>query len=411
MPDEQDNSELELYLTDVGRSIDKWSEYKFNSHFLTPTDGFGLQVEGDALDPIMEDGLVPGASVQLRVAGHIQATGYLDSVQRSASRGSGVVWGLEGRDGLGQAVDGGIDPRTQFKETQTLEDLLLMVYEPFGFKAFELNVDADQAIKTGRPARKPRPPAKHPRKAKLPQLRPNNGEGAHEFASRVAKRFGYSIWPSADGTRLMIGKPDFEQDPTFTLIRRRYSSRENNILDATAKFDLSDQPSILITDGVSGGGLYGKSKLKCLMVNPAVTSPVDELGKISAAHPNSTVVYPMTKDGGAYRYAPQFNPRAKPLYLHDENSKTLEQLEEFTRREMMQRVRKSLTYSATVAGHGQRDGGGNLVPWTVDTVVDVQDEVTGVVEPMWILSRTFQKSRGSGTTTSLEMIRLYSLEI
>lgn len=411
---EQDENELELYLPEVGRAVDKWLAYKFNSHFLTPTDGFSLEVAAASLDPVFETGLVTGARVQLRVGGCTQATGFIDSIERSASRDGGTIWAIEGRDLLGQAVDAGVDPRWQFKETENLSDLLKRIYEPYGWSEdsqFIVDASADQQIKTGRPAKKRPSLAKHPRKSKLPQLRPNPNEGAHEFASRVAKRFGLTIWPSADGQTLIVGKPYFEQEPTFRLIRRRFASRENNILSGSARYDLSDQPSVIIADGTSGGGTFGKSRIKCIAVNPAVWSDQDALAKIAAEHKTAKQLLFLTQDGAPMAFTPQRNPRAKPLYLHDENSKTIEQLEEFTRREMMARVCKSMTWRGTVAGHGQYDGGGNMVPWAVDTVVDMQDEVAGVTEPMWVLSRTFSKSRSGGTTTELELIRLYSLEL
>lgn len=411
---EQDENELELFLPAVGRSITKWSEYKFNSHFLTPTDGWSMTVESDKLDPVFEDGLITGARVQLRVEGCTQATGFIDSIERSASRDGGVIWSIEGRDLLGQAVDAGIDPRTQFKETENLADMLRRVYAPFGWpedSQFVIDAAADQQIKTGRPAKKRPSLAKHPRKSKLPQLRPNPNEGAHDFATRVAKRFGLSIWPSADGRTLIVGKPYFEQEPSYRLIRRRYGSRENNILTGTARFDISEQPSFIVADGFSGGGSFGKGKIKCIAVNPALLTDLDAMAALQAEHKTATVLVFKTQDGVPVSFSPQRSPTAKPLYLHDENSKTQEQLEEFTRREMMTRVRKSMTWSGSVAGHGQSMDGGPLVPWAVDTVVDVQDEVTGVIEPMWVLSRTFTKSRSAGTRTELELIRLYSLEL
>jgi len=54
---------------------------------------------------------------------------------------------------------------------------------------------------------------------------------------------------------------------------------------------------------------------------------------------------------------------------------------------------------------------GSFTPWAVDTMVDVQDDVGGVYEPLYVLSRTFHKSRSGGTKTDLELIRRYSLDL
>jgi hypothetical protein len=83
--------------------------------------------------------------------------------------------------------------------------------------------------------------------------------------------------------------------------------------------------------------------------------------------------------------------------MHDEESKTQEQLNNFCRRQMSLFLRKSLTASYTLEGHGQMVNG-QFVPFLVDTVVDVQDEVGDLNERMWIQSVDYSKSRSSGTT-------------
>lgn len=406
-------TELELFLPDASRAITTWTEYAFNSHFLTPTDGFSLTVEDPYLDPFKEDALVPGARVQLRVGGCTQATGFLDTVQRSASRSGGIIWTLEGRDVLGQAVDAQLDPRTQFKETQTLADLFRRVFTPFGWSTpAQFNIDAhkDTATKIGRLPPEPRPTAKAPREHKLAQVRPNPGEGAYAFAARVAKRAGMHIWASADGRLLNLGRPFFEQDANYTLIRRR-GGAQNNILDATARFDATEQPSWVVAEGYSGGGAWGKSKMRIVVPNPALKFRDEWQPLLKEAQANAKLVQLKDGAGKPLAFPLMSTERARPVYLRDDNSRTMADLEAYARREMMERVRKSLSYQVTVYGHGQADGGGNFLPWAVDQVVDVQDEVAGVQEPMWVLSRTFSKSRSSGTTTKLELIRLYSLEV
>ena len=102
----------------------------------------------------------------------------------------------------------------------------------------------------------------------------------------------------------------------------------------------------------------------------------------------------------------------RPVFLHDDESKTQEQLNNFVRREMSLAVRKSLTAEYTVEGHGQKnEDDGGFVPWDIDTVVDVLDDVAGIAERMYVVGRGFEKSRQSGTTTRLELIRLHSIEL
>ena len=113
----------------------------------------------------------------------------------------------------------------------------------------------------------------------------------------------------------------------------------------------------------------------------------------------------------AATYVQQYTPTFRVMYLHDDESKTQDELNNFVYRQMALQMQHGLRAHYTVYGHGQIFGDGGFTPWAVNTVVDVNDEVGGIAEPMWVLSRTFNKSRRSGTTTDLELIRLYSLDL
>ena len=96
----------------------------------------------------------------------------------------------------------------------------------------------------------------------------------------------------------------------------------------------------------------------------------------------------------------------RPMFLHDEESKTQLQLQNYVKREMSLLVRKALTARYTGEGHGQGVGDG-FVAWAPDTIVDVFDEPAGLDEPMYVMGVRFSKARvGRGTTTSLDLIRL-----
>jgi hypothetical protein len=100
------------------------------------------------------------------------------------------------------------------------------------------------------------------------------------------------------------------------------------------------------------------------------------------------------------------------LYLHDEESHTLEQLEYFVRREMSLRLRKVMVGKYHVEGHAVPDKTGQLGIIATDTIYTVTDEVSLVDEAMWCLSRTFSQTRGAqGTQTEFELVRPYSINL
>ncbi len=43
--------------------------------------------------------------------------------------------------------------------------------------------------------------------------------------------------------------------------------------------------------------------------------------------------------------------------------------------------------------------------WSVNTMVEVQDDICGLNENLWIASRTFSNSGGQGAVTDLELWR------
>lgn len=415
-PEAPDRQQIRLRLLDAQVDLTSWVEYSFNSNFLTPTDGWSCTVADHDLPAKQREGLAPGQRVRLYMADKPLAEGFVDSVTISVSRNGGIEYTVEGRDRLGLVVDSVADPTKEYKPGTTLAEFLRDVFQPFGWNGddFEIDNDANRDAKTGGIRGVPTTKGgkkKGPRPLKsfvLHQLKPHNHEGLFGFASRVTQRFGLWIWASADGDKLIVGRPDFEQAPRYQLRRNRQGT--TNVLDGTVKFDMSDQPSIIVADGFSGGGEFGKGRMKAFCVNPYFGVDLDGtvLPDVSAVISRFPEAEQVTLTVQPYTRRTILVP-PRPMFLHDDESKTPEQLANFLRREMSLLLRKSLVCHYTVEGHGQVNGGA-FTPWDVDTVVDVQDEVAGVSERMYVLSRTFTKSRQGGTHTKLELVRLNSIQ-
>lgn len=409
-PTDPELEEVVLDLPDSGVTVSNFTEYEFNSNFLTPTDGFSFTIGTDRLTDKMRKAIAPGAAVSLSLAGWVQATGYIDSVEVSASREGGSVWRIEGRDRLGHVIDACADPTKPFKEGQTLHDALVSLFSPFGWSKesqFVIDNDANRSLKAGgvRGEKKKSGAKGHSKRAlkqyKLHQLRPYPREGVFEFASRIAQRQGLWIWASADGDKIIVDRPAFDEDPLYRLDRT--ASGTTNVLDGSVRFDQSDQPTIIVADGYSGGGDFGRSKVKALMVNTAVYTE-------DPAFLEPFKTYKDARQVLGYAFAtPVRMPRNRTLYLHDEQSQTLDHLENYVRREMSLLQRKALQVHYTVQGHGQSTPNG-LAIWSVDTIVEVNDELANMHENLFVLGRTFVKSRGGGTTTRLELIRQHTIE-
>jgi prophage tail gpP-like protein len=393
-----------------GIEIDKWVSYRCNSHFTTPTDGFEFTVSASALDDTTREVLKRGEEFQIKINGHVQASGYIDSVTTTASRDAGTILRVEGCDKLAQVVRAGIDPRKRFTDAQTLLDVLVAVFAPFGYTidSFLVSNDVNRNIRSGqvRGNKVSKKKGKVLKSFAMHQNKPYPGEGAFAFASRIAQRFGLWIWLSAEGNLLIVSTPTFDQPARYQLVDKLDGgARTTNIEHGEVHEDGSHQPSCIVATGFSFGGEADRSRLKVFIANNIVA-----LGSDFQLSPGVKAVRDANPDANVLQSI-VFNipnsmphPSAQPIYLHDQESQTLEQLQNFARRELALRQHESLRVSYTVAGHSNQ---GTI--WCVDTIVDVDDDARGIHEPLWVLSRSFEMSR-AGTFTHLELIRPYTLQ-
>ncbi len=445
--------EVQVLLVSSGYQLREWSEYSINSNYMTPTDGWSMAIAVDRLPAQARVGLSPGSEVKLISNGEIILRGYIDARKPKVSRSEGTIWHITGRDILSPVVDASVSPKFRLKVGMTLYDALVQLFEPFYIKVIA-DADAYDVLVGGTVTRRravPQPmyasiidplkpltidqnnraqqlnptPVKYVpytvtikaggrqkrvgkcRKIDTGDLKPHSGEGTFEFANRLCHRFGLMLHlsPFLADDAVYCTAPNFTQDSVGTIARFRGAERAaySNILDGEPEEDVSEQPSFIYAEGVGGGKEFGKSKLKAFIRNPFITVPgFDPIADLQKQFPGvrevSTANYPIT---------PISIPYARGLYLHDEDARNEKELEQFLKMELAKRTRKSLTAKYTVAGHLNPQG----VPWQPDTVVDVIDEPCDFRERLWVLGRTFKRSRSGGTTTDLELIRLFSLEI
>lgn len=397
--------------------LTRFTEYTFRTDFMTPSGGWSFTVADEDLPEAQRNALKSGARVRLSVDNIPMADGHIDMVKVGASRGGGQVWSVTGRERIALALDATADPVLQFKDGATLSDVLREVFTPFGWSGenhFAIDNVANRNAMTGGTRGEKYSKAKKKfgqplAKYTAHKLKPFNHESVYKFATRCANRFGLHIWQSADGETLIVGEPDFTQDPSYQI--RRKLDGSGNVIDGWAQFDGTNQPSVMFADGFSGGGEYGKGQVAAYCVNPYFGVDADgfvlpEVSAIIARHPEAKQIT-MTTQPFTRRVA-TIPPR--PMWLHDDSSKTQDQIENYLRREMSGLLRQSLTCDYLLEGHGQYDEDGFIV-FGYDTVVDVDDEVTGVKERMYVLGCEYMQSRGAGTTTRLHLIRLNSIQI
>jgi len=220
------------------------------------------------------------------------------------------------------------------------------------------NMAVGKAIKTKKQAGKRRKKFKDPAE----QLKPKPNEGGFQWFSRIAHRLGYHAWIMPDGSGIVVGGPDYEQEAAykFTSIRSeglQGKGGANNILHASMRLDITGLPSHIY---VSGKSVKGEAK---------------------------------TFIGFARNtQAPVF----KPFYLVDDESTTQAHADALAKFTLGKAQRNAQTYEITVRGSSDPSTGRI---YNVDTVAEVNDENCGVSGKYWVESRTFRYSRTANTTT------------
>lgn len=412
-----DTVELHILGGNDGRTnivLDRFFSYSFASDFLEPNDSWSFVTGGLELANEVLANLVPGTLVQLVINDHVQATGYIDSVFPHGDRGTGKIIQVSGSDTFAPIVRGGADPYEpglRFTADQTLADMVTSIFGRFGFTKFDINDQANLSVKTGlRPERfskkgKPTKSFQFPQ-----QLKPTPGESSWQYVSKVAERMGLFIWPSADGTTVIVSTPDYDQPPIYAVGRDLKGN--SNIITGGVGVHTGHQPSIIVATGFAGGGEWDKAHMKIAMLNELTgfTRGGAILGGVSnvmLANEDALIVEPRVFPSALVR---PVRP-AVPYYIHDEDSKSWNQLTNFVCRKMSSFQKEMWVGQYEVYGHTFFDGS-TSIPWTVNTMVSVSDSISGFTGPMWVCGRTFTKdARTGGTKTHLHLLLPHTLEL
>lgn len=412
-----------------GQAIDAWQSYTFESDMFTPADACRLSLGVGTSDTralrkriteLRDSIFVPGKRIELYVTHggitSLQATCVVDARNVENDAESGTTFTVEGRDLASYLVDDSAPPEL-FKEGVTLMEVAREAVKPWGLS---VRTDATGArdIRTGksRIEATPRniqdrardlgiPAASLSRKIlegidngtidpnafatsksalatkasgissaqiaqlKIKQAAPHSGESRWEFLDRHARRMGVLMRMGPDGT-LNLSTLDYGQAPSYRLVRKIRDGRDNNIVAGGERYDTAR----LYSDVRVMGKMKGKN---------AIRSNVD----VRVSDFNHDAL-----------------PHEKVLLIHDSTVRTVEQAEGRAWRELAKSRQGARLFSYTVLGHGM---GGRI--FAADTVAHVQDEVVGINQPLYVVSRTLTRSESAGPVTTLRMVPLESI--
>lgn len=190
--------------------------------------------------------------------------------------------------------------------------------------------------------------------------KPASGETVWEYIDRHARRFGVLPWMSAEGD-LVLSAPDYDQEPSYRLLRRIEHGAWNNIIEGGIVYDYSALTSEVTVFGRTASSDASRSRFHATVTNPTI----------------------------GYR----------PLFIHDPSVRSEAEAERRADREIARQNEKYIVLEYEVRDHGQGDR-----YFAIDTIAEVDDEELGISGEWYVVGRTLRKSRKDGTTTRLRLV-------
>lgn len=354
-----------------GDELDVVTSLTLSDTFLDPCQTMTATLAADETRFNVVSAAAPGSAFTVFVNGHPQCTGIVDCRDIESSQPGGRLVSLTGRDLLSQMVDGNADPRIAMAANMPFDEFCQKAFAHFGMDDVTIfeeygdlrNLVLGKAVKTKKQAAKRRRKFKDP----IDGLRPKDNEGGFQWFVRIAHRLGYHAWAVPGQRGVVVGTPDYDQDPAYELVSLRSQGTQglgagNNIKWSRARTDITGLPSHVYVRGKSSKKGEAKSYI-------------------------GTAKNPKT-------------PIFKPFFVADDDSSSQAHCDAYARLILSRAMRNAQTYECKARSLTDPQTGR---VFNVDTVATVKDESAGVDGKMWVESRTFNWSRET-QETSLKLL-------
>jgi len=423
-----DNPKSDVSIVVAGKELSRWLEYSIESNMLQTVDSFHFAVANPR-------GKLSGEfkefdEAKVYVDGSLQMTGYIDDVSTGADPRSGPTLELIGRDRFGQLTDKTSEPRTFNNEH--LADIASKLSVPFVeewiydneanrtrqkearsrvsrrtriseqekaankrkrdaltslgsdpqiqdqknaalLAVGKLNQQAiEQSKSSSEDISKAKANLSRIKAENFPRVKVEKGDRPIEVIVKYAQKVGVLVWLSADGKGI-LARPNYNQPVSGNLwqyIREKPESTKNNCLGSRAIR--------------SGRGRFRKYRLLGYAANTRQTSGEGSRFDQRFEDPDVTL-------------------EGRELVIARAQGQTLRQTAAELERDVQRRKFDAIICDYIVRGHFQ-DIGSSRNLWTVDTLVNVDDDLNDVHEKMYVVRRRFTGGN-EGQRTELTLRR------
>ncbi len=392
MPEIEQGLPLTVKFERLGRETNRIASWFIDSEFLTSTDAFQFEyVETE--QPELLQGL-ECQPVTLTVGDSAQLVGRIDETDIG---GKGACVTCDGRDYLADILESHVDPLVTITEKMTLQAAVKLLCSPSGINVVLGDASVMRNARSGRNPRTGKAPPDF-LALKLQDLKPESEQGVYESVNKLLARHGCTAQPTLKRNEVNLVAPNYDQEPLYQVRRSRSQSGGNRVLSANARRSFARFPTYTIVRGQATGEAAKESSPKntTALIDSAALNP--ETQRVSVPGRVKPSAHGADPDGRLYRL----------LYIHDKTGQTKTQVSAAAFRAIYERMKDTLVYSATLRGHQDPDSG---AIYTIDTVIDVQDEVAGVQEKLWIHKRRLEYTPQGGAQTKIECWRLGALQL
>lgn len=356
-----------------GYEIRGWSEYSLTTSIVEPADTFDMRLPFDRKAWNL---LVPDKPLKVTIDGITVINGFLD--ESPLGEGEEEIQ-IRGRCRIGRLVDESA-PGFRYNGLN-LDQQVLQLARPW-FTSVTLSNARNRRVLRGK-GRKAVAASEPLRVAPRGDgLLVEPGQMRWSVIEDLLGQAGLLAWSAGDGTELVVGKPNYDQEVQFRFFMPASGSsraREGNVIAMAIERSTAARYSKILVVGAGRGtdANYG----------PAVASRYGE-SRDNPSDPDG-----VGKDFSA----------PKRLVIQEPVQSTQE-AQELAAREMSRRDGQGKGIRLTVPMHGQLVAGSLPTLYTPDTLAAVEDERTGTKGIYLITACSFKSTRQGGEQTQLELV-------
>jgi prophage tail gpP-like protein len=362
----------EVHVLAGGKQLGGWMSYAITSSIVDPVDTFTLTLPWSraAHDLVRTD-----TPVKVTIDGVVVVNGYIDD--RETPSGEDVIT-IAGRCRVGRLVQEsapGIDWRRL-----TLQQLVGRLAAPH-FTRVTLSNERNRKVLRGR--------GRKARAASEPVLvdpRPGGllaepGQTRWAVIESLLAQAEMLAWSAGDGRELVIGRPNYKQEPQWSFFRPAPGS--SRMAEGNAGVDVRESTGdrysriIVVGGGAGTDASYG----------------VSTTSRWSDAKDNLR-----TTDGTGKDFT------APKVLVLQEAVNSAAEASTLARREMARRAAKALAVTVTAQAHGQLVGGSTPTLFCPDTLAQFEDERTGRRGAYLVTTCRYESDREGGERTTMDLV-------